>query len=421
MDISVSYNRLCGQINAPASKSDVHRALICAALADKKSRVSFNAYSQDIDATISCLESLGAKINKDSFGAEVDPITDIRKSCVLDCGESGSTLRFLLPVAAALGSDAAFTGRGRLFSRPLEPLVTLMKEHGVTFEKNSEFPVKISGRMSGGDFEIPGNISSQFISGLLFALPLCGGGKIKIIPPVESKKYIDMTVNTLKKFGVDVSENYNIYTVPSKKYSPENFNYNADGDWSNSAFFLCSAAVSGEVTIRSVKQNSLQGDKKIAEILSLFGADVRIENDSITVKSDTLHGIEIDASQIPDLVPVLAATAAFADGKTKIYNASRLRIKESDRLLAVRKSLTAVGADVTELDDGLIINGRCGASFNGTADGFNDHRIVMSLATASANSGKIIINGCEAVNKSYPEFFKDFNLLGGNTDVLHVR
>ena len=209
MDISVSYNRLCGQINAPASKSDVHRALICAALADKKSRVSFNAYSQDIDATISCLESLGAKINKDSFGAEVNPITNIRKSCVLDCGESGSTLRFLLPVAATLGADAAFTGRGRLFSRPLEPLVTLMKEHGVTFEKNSEFPVKISGRMSGGNFEIPGNISSQFISGLLFALPLCGGGKIKIIPPVESKKYIDMTVNTLKKFGVDVSENYN--------------------------------------------------------------------------------------------------------------------------------------------------------------------------------------------------------------------
>lgn len=418
MDISVSYQNINGEVNAITSKSDVHRALICASFADQKSRVDFNARSQDIDATANCLSALGAKIVFDEKGALIEPVKSIKKNCVLDCGESGSTLRFLLPAAAALGVSASFAGRGRLFERPLEPLVSLMKEHGVSFEKDGRFPVKISGKMTGGSFEIPGNISSQFISGLLFALPLCGGGTVKIIPPVESIKYIDMTVNTIKKFGVDISAQENQYTVPDKKYKVLNKEYPADADWSNAAFFLCAAAISGSVSVKGLDKNSLQGDKKIAEILSRFGADVTFEKDGISVRSNELRGIEIDASQIPDLVPALAATAAFAQGTTKIYNASRLRIKESDRLFAVRSVLTDIGADVRELEDGLIINGKKGAVLGGTADGFKDHRIVMSLAVASANGGKIKIKGCQAVKKSYPAFFEDFNLLGGKSNVL---
>ncbi len=418
MDISVSYNNLNGEVSAAASKSDVHRALICAALADRKSTVEFNASSQDIEATISCLESLGAQTVKRGAGVQIEPVKSPRKNCVLDCGESGSTLRFLLPVAAALGADACFTGRGRLFERPLEPLVSLMKEHGVGFEKDDEYPLKIRGKMTGGNFEIPGNISSQFISGLLFALPLCGGGAVKIIPPVESKKYIDMTVNTIKKFGIDVTENENLYIVPDTKYTVKNEIYISEGDWSNASFFLCAAAIGGSVCISGLNNDSLQGDRKIAGILSRFGADVSVENDKISVRSKELKGIEIDASQIPDLVPVLAVTAAFAQGKTKIYNASRLRLKESDRLSAVHDVLTAVGADVRELEDGLVINGKKGAVLNGTSDSFNDHRIVMSLAAASANGGRITIKNAQAVNKSYPGFFKDFNSLGGKSNVL---
>ncbi|MBQ7595925.1 MAG: 3-phosphoshikimate 1-carboxyvinyltransferase [Clostridia bacterium] len=418
MDISVSYQNLNGQVNAVTSKSDVHRALICAAFADKKSDVKFNSSSQDIEATVACLNSLGAKITKSSDGVQVEPVKNIGANCVLDCGESGSTLRFLLPAAAALGVRASFTGRGRLFQRPLEPLVSLMKEHGVVFEKDEKYPLKISGRMTGGYFEIPGNISSQFISGLLFALPSCGGGTVKIIPPVESKNYIGMTVNTIRKFGVDIIINENIYTVPDKKYKLINEIYFSEGDWSNAAFFLCAAAINGSVCINGLNQKSLQGDKKITEILSRFGAEVSAESDKVFVKSKELNGIEIDASQIPDLVPVLAVTAAFAQGTTKIYNASRLRIKESDRLFAVHNVLTAVGADVRELDDGLIINGKKSDVLSGAAESFNDHRIAMSLAVSCANGGKVLIKNAQAVNKSYPDFFKDFNSLGGKSYVL---
>lgn len=415
MDISVTCKRISGTLTAVTSKSDVHRELICAALADRESVVTFNALSEDIKATVRCLVSLGAQIDFVPEGARVIPIKKINKNAVLDCGESGSTLRFMLPVAAALGADAEFCGGGRLFERPLEPLVSLMKKHGVNFYDD---PLKISGRMSGGFFEIPGNISSQFITGLLLALPLCGGGKVKIIPPVESKKYIDMTVETIKSFGADVTIADNVYTVPDKKFAAINDKHFSEGDWSNAAFFLCAAAISGDVRVTNLSADSLQGDKKIAGILAQFGADVSIEKNSVTVKSNELHGFDIDASQIPDLVPVLAATAAFAGGTTKIYNASRLRLKESDRLFAVSHALKNIGADVTELDDGLIISGKPNAVYSGTADSFNDHRIAMSLAVASANGGRINITNCQAVNKSYPSFFEDFKSLGGICNVL---
>ena len=421
MNVTLNGNGIWGEVRAIPSKSDVHRALICAALADRKSRVNFSASSEDINATISCLNSLGAKISVDALGASVVPIgTNLNKNATLDCGESGSTIRFMIPVAAALGSDSSFTGRGRLAQRPLEPLVSVMTQNGCSFEGLGSFPLKVSGQLKASAFEIEGNVSSQFITGLLLALPLIGGGEVKIIPPVESKKYIDMTLRAMSEFGVNVSVDGTTYRVDSSsRYTVCNEIYSADGDWSNAAFFLSAAAVKGEVKCRGVFKNSLQGDKEIVNLLSRFGAQVNWADDSVTVKSAELQGFDIDASQIPDLVPVLSVVAAFAKGKTRIFNAGRLRIKESDRLSAVATALNALGADVTELSDGLIINGNPDACLNGCVDSFNDHRMVMSCAVAAVCSGsEITIHNAQAVNKSYPSFFEDFISLGGKCNVL---
>lgn len=421
MKVRLSGNGINGKVKAIPSKSDVHRALICAALADRKSRVDFSATSEDINATISCLNSLGAKITVDSRGAEVTPIgKNLNKNSTLDCGESGSTIRFMIPVAAALGSDSSFTGRGRLAQRPLEPLATVMQESGCSFSKQGEFPLKVSGRLNSNEFRIQGNVSSQFITGLLFALPLIGGGKIYVLPPVESKKYIDMTVRTMSEFGVNVSVDGTTYSVDSSsKYTVKNEIYSSDGDWSNAAFFLSAAAIKGEVKYLNVFKNSLQGDKEIVEILKRFGASVEQGEDYVKIQSNELHGIDIDASQIPDLVPILSVAASFANGETKIYNAGRLRIKESDRLSAVASALNTLGAQVTELEDGLIIKGDPDSCFNGCVDSFNDHRMVMSCAVAAlCSGGDVTITNAQAVNKSYPSFFDDFTLLGGKCDVL---
>ncbi|MBQ8784297.1 MAG: 3-phosphoshikimate 1-carboxyvinyltransferase [Clostridia bacterium] len=421
MNVRLNGNGISGEVRAIPSKSDVHRALICAALADKKSRVNFSATSEDINATVSCLNSLGAKITLDGGGADVIPIgKNLNKNATLDCGESGSTIRFMIPVAAALGADSSFTGRGRLAQRPIEPLATVMKQNGCTFSKQGEFPLKVGGQLKSTEFEIEGNVSSQFITGLLFALPLIGGGKIKILPPVESKKYIDMTVRTMGEFGVNVSVEGTTYTVDSSsRYTVLNEVYSSDGDWSNAAFFLSAAAIKGNIKYTGVFKNSLQGDKEIVNLLSRFGAEVIWEDDSVFVKSNELHSIDIDASQIPDLVPILSVVAAFAKGETKIYNAGRLRIKESDRLSAVATALNTLGTDVTELEDSLIIKGNPDACLSGCVDSFNDHRMVMSCAVAAlCSGGEITVENAQAVNKSYPLFFEDFILLGGKCDVL---
>ncbi len=419
MDVKVSGNGINGEVKAIPSKSDVHRALICATLADRKSRVNFVSASEDINATVSCLNSLGAKIVTDENGAEIEPIgKNLNIGATLDCSESGSTIRFMIPVAAALGAQSNFVGKGRLAQRPLEPLVSLMKSNGCNFSVPGEFPLKVGGKLCGNEFGIQGNVSSQFITGLLFALPVIGGGKVKVIPPVESKKYIDMTVRTMRAYGVNVMIDGNDYLVDGS-YKIINDVYNSDGDWSNAAFFLSAAAIKGQVKCTDLFSDSLQGDKQITELLKQFGANVNQGKDFTEVKSAELHGIDIDASQIPDLVPILSVVAAFAKGTTKIYNAARLRIKESDRLSAVATALNSLGADVTELEDGLIIKGNPDLKCSGTVDSFNDHRMVMSTAIAAlCSGGEVTITNAQAVNKSYPSFFDDYISLGGSCDVL---
>lgn len=421
MNIRLKPCRFCGEVTAISSKSDAHRLLIASALSDRPTSISCNARSADITATVNCLNSLGADIKFVDGGISVKPIKEKRKSAVLDCNESGSTIRFLLPVAAALGTNTEFTGGGRLPERPLSPLREQMEAHGVVFSPINVFPVKISGEMVSGEFTIKGNISSQFITGLLFALPLLNGNSvINVIPPVESRPYIDMTLNTLKKFGITVTEENNSFFIPGGQKYASPGTVESEGDWSNSAFFLTAGAVSGRVTVTGLDVSSVQGDKQILTILKEMGAEITVEQGSITVKKGDLHGINIDARNIPDLVPIISVAAAAANnGKTVITGAERLKIKESDRLTAVYESLKALGVDISKTDDGLVIN-KTGIVGGGAVSGYNDHRMVMALSVLSAvSSDDIILRGAEAVNKSYPNFFEDFSSLGGSYNVIN--
>ena len=388
MNIRLKPCRFCGEVTAISSKSDAHRLLIASALSDRPTFIRCNARSADITATVNCLNSLGADIKFVDGGISVKPIKEKRKSAVLDCNESGSTIRFLLPVAAALGTNTEFTGGGRLPERPLSPLREQMEAHGVVFSPINVFPVKINGEMISGEFTIKGNISSQFITGLLFALP--------------------------------VTEKSNSFFIPGGQKYASPGTVESEGDWSNSAFFLTAGAVSGRVTVTGLDVSSVQGDKQILTILKEMGAEITVEQGSITVKKGDLHGINIDARNIPDLVPIISVAAAAAnDGETVITGAERLKIKESDRLTAVYESFKSLGVDISKTDDGLVIN-KTGIVGGGAVSGYNDHRMVMALSVLSAvSSGDIILRGAEAVNKSYPNFFEDFSSLGGSYNVIN--
>ena len=408
-----------GTVTAPPSKSDVHRAIICAALSGGVCTITPVALSNDIKATISCVEALGAKTNIEKDVLTVDG-TDIfkNKTATLDCIESGSTLRFLIPVAAAGGIDAEFIGSGSLVTRPIGLYNDILPDKGVTLDNDNGLPLKIGGKLKAGVFKVPGNISSQFISGLLFALPLLrGDSDIILTSPIQSAGYINMTIRTMEKFGIEVDVTDTGWHVRgSQHYIPSD--YKTDGDWSQAAFYLVSGAINGEITVNNLNTDSKQGDRKIAELLREFGADVIQEADSATVKKSKLSAIEINASQIPDLVPALSVCASFAEGTTKITNAERLRIKESDRLKSTAALINSLGGNAAELPDGLEITGSK-SLIGGTAKGFNDHRIVMSAAVCAAGSqNPIICTDALSVNKSYPEFFSDYNSVGGKSEIL---
>lgn len=421
MDIKITPHPISGTVSAISSKSDVHRLLIAAALSDKSTLIKCNTRSDDIVATVRCMNSLGADINFTGDGILVNPIKNLPETATLDCGESGSTLRFLLPVAAALGVSSEFKGEGKLPQRPITPLRREMEANGVTFTPPWVFPIKICGQLEPNKYVLKGNVSSQFVTGLLFALPLLNGdSSIRLIPPIESKPYIDMTLDTLKKFGIEVTQEENVYKIKGfQKYnSPTEII--ADGDWSNAAFFLTAGALSGEVTVTGLNINSIQGDRKIIDVLTRMGAEVSVLGDKVTVEKSILHGVEINASDIPDLIPILSVAAAGAkSGITTVTNAARLRIKESDRLSAICECINNLGVVVAEMDDGLVVWTGEGVR-GGEVFGFNDHRIVMSMAIASTvSNGEITIKGAEAVNKSYPQFFEDFKALGGVYNVIN--
>ncbi len=415
MNMSISCTSAQGKIKAIASKSVAHRLLICAAFADLPTRIRCDETNNDIAATAACLSALGARIERNAPYYDVTPLNRdrIEKNSVLPCGESGSTLRFLLPVAASVGADCSFLLDGRLPERPLSPLREELEAHSsVIFGVN---PLKIQGKLSGEHFEIDGNVSSQFVSGLLFALALLDREcTLTVKGNIESAPYIDITCDALRLFKVPIQKNGNTYTVASKGRLISPRMIDVEGDWSNAAFPLALGVMGGEVEISGLNPQSSQGDKAIVDILREFGGDISYceATESYRAKTSSLRGTDIDASQIPDLVPILATVASIAKGTTRIYGAARLRLKESDRLQSVSDVLGALGANITQTDDGLLIVGQ-NSLFGASVDSFNDHRIAMSVAVAaSICTGEISLSGAQAVTKSYPRFWDDMRKLG---------
>ena len=380
-----------GTIPAIASKSMAHRLLICAALAKTPTEVVCPTTSKDIEATRACLAAM-------------------QEGTPLPCGESGSTLRFLLPVVAALGLETEFYMEGRLPDRPLAPLDAELTKHGAVLQKDGAV-LRVSGQLLPGDYILPGNVSSQYISGLLFALPLLDKpSTLTVTGTIESKPYIEMTLDALRQFGIHIIIEENVYRIPSCTYKSPGEAY-VEGDWSNAAFWLCAGAVSKPVTVTGLDKDSLQGDKAVFEILKQFGARCDRTDDAFTVSPAPLRAIDIDAAAIPDLVPILSVVASAAEGTTRIYNAGRLRLKESDRIETVCRLLRDLGGQVEETDDGLTIHGGKPLQ-GGTVDSCNDHRIAMSAAIASTLcQDTVTILGAEAVNKSYPHFWDDLEQL----------
>lgn len=427
MTLQFFPSRLSGTIAAIPSKSASHRAIICAALARGRSIVRNLIFSKDITATIECLTALGATIECGADFAVIDGIESERipASAPLHCKESGSTLRFLIPVAAALGCEATFLGEGRLPSRPITPYLESFAPKGIIFDYSNTMPFSIRGKLSSGTFTIPGNISSQFITGLLFALPLLKqNSMISITGTFESKPYVLMTIEMLRRFGVQAKLNGNTVTIPGgQTYLPAEVT--VEGDFSQAAFFLTAGALSGPVTVTGLDyQHSAQGDKAIVGYLKEAGALVSIGTDCITVsapESGPLFPIDVDARDIPDLVPILAVLASQCAGKSVIHHAERLRIKESDRLAAVSDLLTASGAQVLITADGLSVHGK--AEFHScTVNSSNDHRIAMSAAiVAMAANGPITLTQAESVQKSYPAFYEDYQVIGGHCNVINLE
>lgn len=411
-DVKVMPGALFGKVTAPPSKSDVHRAIICAALSRGRCEISPVAYSEDILATIDCVKALGAdvEIYEDKLVVQAQHMFE-RDNAELNCRESGSTVRFFIPVAAAGGVSAVFNGKGRLPQRPLGVFSKLLPEHGVECRTEGGLPFAVSGKLQPGVYEVPGDISSQFITGLLFALPLLDGDSvIHLTSPLQSKGYIDMTIDVQKRFGVDIVEDNGDFIVKgNQKYTP--CNYTTEGDWSQAAFFLVGGALCGDVEVCGLRSDSRQGDKEIAQLLNRFGAQVYLTENGVHCRKNKLHGINIDASQIPDLVPILSVCGAFAEGETRIYNAQRVRLKESDRLAAMRNALSSCGAGIEETEDGLLIRGSDSLQ-GGFADGCNDHRIVMSMAIAALNSvDGVTISDKESISKSFGSFFEELDKL----------
>ena len=405
---------LNGEVTVPPSKSAVHRALLCAAMARGVSRIRHVDFSNDIKATISCIRALGAVVKIDGDTLLIDGTSLFsNKQAELDCGESGSTLRFLIPVAAAGAVTACFTGCGRLPQRPIGIYLGCLPEKGVSMQTKGGLPLTVSGALQSGVYPLPGDVSSQFVTGLLLSLPLLvGDSEIVLTSPLESAGYIDMTISTMALFGVQVQKTGKGYYIKGgQQYIPRDTS--CEGDWSQAAFFLAAGALGGGVTVKGLNQSSAQGDRVCARLFEQFGAKVTYQSGCVTACKSPLHGTEIDARQIPDLVPILAVTAALAEGTTVITGASRLRIKESDRLKAVTDGLSSIGAKIRETDDGLVITGVPSLT-GGFAQGFNDHRIVMALSVAAIKAdGLVTITDRESINKSYPAFFRDYNALGG--------
>ncbi len=422
-DVTVrKTENLKGEVCAPPSKAYTQRMLIAAALSRGASKLSNPLVSEDTEATLQAVEALGAKVqvNDDCWAIEgANPLKGARKP--IECGESGATLRFMIPVAALASEPSVFVlGKG-LAKRPIEPLLDSLKQLSVK-AYSQKIGRKVSvcvegGGIRGGRTTMPGDVSSQFVSGLMFACPLANADtQLTLTSLLESKSYVLMTENVLSKHGirVDISEDFNRLKIPAKQtYSP--VDARVPGDFSSAAFLLAASAITtSEVHVKNLDYGTIQGDKAIMRILKQMGVNGRVCENEVEIdgNGELLNPLDIDASDIPDLVPVCTALACYANGTSRIHDAERLRLKESDRLVALYSELGKMGASITMDESSLTINGP--SHLHGaTIDSHNDHRIAMACSVAALRAeGETVIQNAECVRKSYPLFFNDLRRIG---------
>ena len=408
MDVTIVPGTLKGAVTPPPSKSQAHRLILAAALSGGISTLSNVDFSQDIEATLGCLSALGTGVERRDKGQVKlhglgNSIPQAGPIPVLDCGESGSTLRFLIPAALVVIGGGIFTGHGRLMERPQEPYFRLFEEKGISYEKK-DGKLTVQGTLEPGEYVLPGNVSSQFFTGLLYALPLLDGDSIlRASTPLESRGYVDMTLDALRTFGVTVDETEpGVFAIPGRqRYQPKELAVEAD--WSNAAFWYAANFLGAQVDIQNLNPDSVQGDRQIG---------------ALYWKLARPGDVDIDLCQCPDLAPPLAAMAAVRRGTTRFVNAGRLRMKESDRLQTIAQTLNTLGAKAQVGEDTLTLEGVDHLE-GGTVDGCNDHRIAMMAAAAAvACKQPVTILGAECVKKSYPHFWWDYTALGGEVHGL---
>lgn len=424
-NMRITPSILEGRVQVPPSKSLAHRAVICAALADGTSRIENIDLSDDIRATSMAMLPLGVRLRREGSALAVAGVGGRKReedlcSATVHCMESGSTLRFLIPVLLAAGLErVTFTGRGKLGSRPLDPYYDIFRQQGIGWRaaEGGVLDLTVEGQLKPAVYTLPGNVSSQFITGLLLALPLLSGSsEIQLTTGLESAGYLDLTLSVMERFGVGLSyDGDRRFVIPGgQKYRPTG--YRVEGDYSQGAFFLVAGALGSRVEVADLPAGSLQGDRAAAEILERMGTVLTRSGDSLSARPgpEGLSAAIIDASDCPDIIPVLAVAAALAKGTTRIVNAGRLRIKECDRLHAVAQELNRLGGRVEEHPDSLVIHGAEQLEGGCTVWSHRDHRIAMSLAVAATRCRHpVVIKDWECVSKSYPGFFEDYAGLGG--------
>lgn len=412
MNVKITPSKLSGEIIAPPSKSYAHRLIIAAFLTDEEVTIKNAGQSKDVKATVNALNALGGNITEIGGVVTVKKRKVITEKVVVNCDESGSTLRFLIPVAAALGINARFVGNGRLMERPIKDLADCIEKHGVTVCGHT-----VKGKLLSGKFEINAAVSSQYVTGLFFALSaLSGDSEIVLKGDAVSVGYLDITIDVFSKFGVEIKKTDNGYFVKGNQKFIAPTKAVVEGDYSGAAFTLAMGAIGGDVTVKGLKADSKQGDAAILSVLKAFGADVTKTDDYVRVKRDKLTAIEVDCENIPDLAQIISVVAAYADGVSVLKNVDRLRIKESDRINAIISTLKNSGVRSEYKNGSLFVYG--GEPKGGIFDGGNDHRTVMSaIALSTYADGESKILGAKAYEKSYPDFLSDYELLGGKAYV----
>ena len=418
----VSNVPLSGTIPSIPAKAHAHRALIAASLATSPSTILISHSSKDIDATMDSLRTLGATITYEQGVAHITPGSAPTIGQVLP-HESGTTLRLLLPVSASICDTVKVDAKGRLPERPLEPLLSEMKSHGVSFSQEAP-PFTMTGRLQGGIFSMTGSVSSQFFSGLLLASPQLGRTTVNCTSSLQSKDYVTLTIETMKDFGVHVTETlteegHPNFTIEGNQHFHGNEHYPIEGDWSNGAIWLVAAAMTGQsISVTGLRPDSVQADKRILFILESAGVTCTWNDTTVTVTGKAHEPIHVNLEQMPDLLPILSSLACSIEGESTFINGARLRLKESDRLEAVAQLAHDSGGTVRVEEDNLYIRGT-GTLTGGTVDCVNDHRLVMAGAlNALIATSPMILKDSEAISKSYPHFFTDWKQLGGETHTI---